>query len=104
MRFQMVEELQEKKHGSLAHAPVGAWAGSPTNSRSFLGGTVWIWVDEEGREIGKSNAVPPNIYGETTRPGVLAGTPGRRILSQKEIVRVREDSEAEIRRVRAKAA
>ena len=75
MRFQTIAELREKQHGSVFHAPTGAWAGSPTNSRSFLGGTVWIWVDDEGREIGKSNAVPPNIYGETTRPGVLAGTP-----------------------------
>ena len=104
MRFQTIAELREKQHGSVFHAPTGAWAGSPTNSRSFLGGTVWKWVDEEGREIGESNAIPPNIYGETTKSGAPARTPGRRILNQKEIARVREDSQAEIERVRAKAA
>ena len=98
MRFQTVEELRAKKHGSAYHAPRGAWAGAATNSRSFLGGTVWRWIDKAGREMGESNAVPPNIYGETTQPGG-EGRSGRVLLTPAEIEQVRVDSAAEIKRV-----
>ncbi len=68
------------------HAPRNAVYGRVSGWYATLGGVVWNWADKDGRDLGDSNAVPPNIYGETTRPGEHV-EPGPQIVDPATIAR-----------------
>ncbi|MEK7505801.1 MAG: hypothetical protein AAB597_02815 [Patescibacteria group bacterium] len=57
------QTIDNTKFGVPSNAKFGRWTGY----YGMMGGPVWEYADEEGRGLGETSFVPPNLNGESTK-------------------------------------